>query len=411
MNARFADAVVEHHRPGDLVWVHDYQLMLRAGARCARASPRRASASSSTSPSPPRRSSASFPSGSRSSRACSGRTSSASTPLPTSATSRRRCCGPPARGPRWTASPGAGARCGSASSRWAWTRRASRELAGDPAVVEEMRRLRAGSERLLVGIDRLDYTKGIPRRLLAYEQLLLRHPELREHVRMVQVAVPSRTGRGGVPGRARDGGRAGGAHQRRVRDADLVPGALPLPRPLARARSTALYRAADVLLVTPIRDGMNLVAKEFIAARSDGDGVLVLSEFAGAAAELAEALLVNPYDVEGTADALWRALQMPSRGAAHPDARPARTGGDATTCTGGRASSSTAWARTSNRRTRSAPRRRPRSPRPRRGSGRRPPRRCSSTTTGHWWSSRARRTSRCPMARCSPCSRPSQDAT
>src|SRR5262249_47373971 len=73
-----------------------------------------------------------------------------------------------------------------------------------------------------------------------------------------------------------------------------------------------LYRAADVLVVTPIRDGMNLVAKEFIAARSDGDGVLVLSEFTGAAAELAEALLVNPYDVEGTAEALCRALEMPA---------------------------------------------------------------------------------------------------
>jgi trehalose 6-phosphate synthase/phosphatase len=73
----------------------------------------------------------------------------------------------------------------------------------------------------------------------------------------------------------------------------------------------ALYRAADVMLVTPLRDGMNLVAKEFVAARTDEDGVLLLSEFAGAADELTDALLVNPYDVDATADAVHRALTMP----------------------------------------------------------------------------------------------------
>ena len=120
---------------------------------------------------------------------------------------------------------------------------------------------------------------------------------------------------------------------------------------------TALYRAADVMLVTPIRDGMNLVAKEFVAARTDDDGVLVLSEFAGAAAELAEALLVNPYDVEGTAEALLAGAADAGRGAPHPDDRAARAGRRPTTCTAGPASSSTAWARTSSRRTRSARRR------------------------------------------------------
>ena len=82
-------------------------------------------------------------------------------------------------------------------------------------------------------------------------------------------------------------------------------------RGLPAEEVVALYRAADAMLVTPLRDGMNLVAKEFVASRTDEDGVLVLSEFAGAASELAEAVHVNPYDVEGTAEAFYRALTMP----------------------------------------------------------------------------------------------------
>ncbi len=163
--------------------------------------------------------------------------------------------------------------------------------------------------RVLVGIDRLDYTKGIPRRLLAFERLLLRHPELTERVRLIQVAVPSRTNVGAYQ-EFRDQldaliGRSHGAF--------ATPSWAPihyLYRGLSQEDVVALYRAADVMLVTPIRDGMNLVAKEFVAARTDEDGVLVLSEFAGAASELAEALRVNPYDVEETAQAYHRALTM-----------------------------------------------------------------------------------------------------
>lgn len=162
----------------------------------------------------------------------------------------------------------------------------------------------------LVAIDRLDYTKGIPRRLLAYEQLLRRHPELRERVTLIQIAVPSRTG---VK-----------AYQRFRRHVDALvgringtygtPGWTPIQylyRGFSQAELVALYRSADVMLVTPVRDGMNLVAKEFVASRVDGDGVLVLSEFTGAAVELAEAVLVNPYHIEEAADAYYRALTMP----------------------------------------------------------------------------------------------------
>ena len=183
-------------------------------------------------------------------------------------------------------------------------------LAESPGVKALVEAHRAEGVRLLVGIDRLDYTKGIPRRLLAYEALLVRHPELRGKVRLVQVSVPSRENveayrefRGDVD-----------ALVGHIHGEFATPTWAPihyLYRGLTQEEVVALYRAADAVLVTPLRDGMNLVAKEFVASRPDGDGVLVLSEFAGAAAELSEALRVNPYDVDRTADTMYRALHMP----------------------------------------------------------------------------------------------------
>jgi trehalose 6-phosphate synthase/phosphatase len=195
---------------------------------------------------------------------------------------------------------------------------AFRTLARDPAVEGEVEAIRGdGSVRILVGVDRLDYTKGIPRRLMAYEQMLRAHPELRERVRLVQVAVPSRTGVEAYQDfRALVDGLVG-----RINGAFGTPRWVPVHyilRGLSEPDLVALYRAADVMLVTPLRDGMNLVAKEFIASRVDGDGVLVLSEFAGASWELPEALPVNPYDVEGAAEVFYRALSM------GPDERRAR---------------------------------------------------------------------------------------
>ncbi|RKH34403.1 bifunctional alpha,alpha-trehalose-phosphate synthase (UDP-forming)/trehalose-phosphatase [Corallococcus sicarius] len=185
-------------------------------------------------------------------------------------------------------------------------------LAQEPAVMEEVKTLHARShgERLLVGIDRLDYTKGIPRRLLAVQRVLERSPALRGRLRFIQVAVPSRTE---VQAYAeyretvdelvgRINGTYGTVHSTPVHY---------LYRSLNEKQLVSLYRGTDVMLVTPVRDGMNLVAKEFCASRPDEDGVLVLSEFAGAAAEMRDALLVNPYDVEGMADAIEEALEMP----------------------------------------------------------------------------------------------------
>jgi trehalose 6-phosphate synthase/phosphatase len=167
-----------------------------------------------------------------------------------------------------------------------------------------------GDTRLLLGVDRLDYTKGIPRRLLAFERLLQQHPELEGEVRLVQLAVPTRSE---VPVYRRFREQIDGLVGR-INGSFGTPTWTPvhhLVRSVGDAELVALYRATDVMVVTPVRDGMNLVAKEFVATRADGDGVLVLSEFAGAAVELGDALLVNPYDLDGTARALHRALMMP----------------------------------------------------------------------------------------------------
>jgi len=183
-------------------------------------------------------------------------------------------------------------------------------LARSPEVEGRARAHRADGTPILLGIDRLDYTKGIQRRLLAFEALLRAQPELRRRVRLVQVAVPSRENVEAY----RELRDEVDALVGRIHGEFATPGWSPihyLYRGLEPTDLVALYRAADAVLVTPLRDGMNLVAKEFVASRPDGDGVLVLSEFAGASAELAEALLVNPYDVESTAEVFYRALTLP----------------------------------------------------------------------------------------------------
>ncbi len=185
-------------------------------------------------------------------------------------------------------------------------------LANSPELPERVAELRRaqGVEQLILGVDRLDYTKGIPRKLLAVERLLERSPQYRGKVRLLQIAVPSRENvaeykslRADVEGLVgRINGSSGSLH-----DAPIHY----LYKPLTSDELIASYRAAEIMVVTPLRDGMNLVAKEYVASRTDGDGVLVLSELAGAASELGEALTVNPYDVESLAISLDRALSMP----------------------------------------------------------------------------------------------------
>ncbi|MFY1672313.1 alpha,alpha-trehalose-phosphate synthase (UDP-forming) [Plantactinospora sp. WMMB334] len=184
-------------------------------------------------------------------------------------------------------------------------------LANRPDVVTRAARIRqdlGDPQHMLLSVDRMDYTKGIEQRLKAYSELLATgHVKVRDTV-MVQVAVPSRERveqyqilRERVE---REVGRINGEFGR-VGE----PAIHYLTQPFDRAELTALYRAADIMAVTPLRDGMNLVAKEFVAARVDDGGALLLSEFAGAAAEFPEAFLVNPHDLEGLKLTLMHAIQ------------------------------------------------------------------------------------------------------
>ncbi|HSC92004.1 MAG TPA: trehalose-6-phosphate synthase [Gaiellaceae bacterium] len=183
-----------------------------------------------------------------------------------------------------------------------------------PAVERVLQPLRRQFEgrRVLLGVDRLDYTKGILERLRAIELLLERRPELRRDLAFVQIAVPTR-------GEVREYaslrrqveelvGRINGRFTEPGRDVPLHY----LYRGVPGDRLLAYYRLADVCLVTPLRDGMNLVAKEYVTVQGaeGGAGVLVLSEFTGAAAELAGALTCNPWDVEGLADAIAASLDL-----------------------------------------------------------------------------------------------------
>ncbi|HZY17067.1 MAG TPA: alpha,alpha-trehalose-phosphate synthase (UDP-forming) [Ramlibacter sp.] len=165
--------------------------------------------------------------------------------------------------------------------------------------------------KLLVGVDRLDYSKGLPQRMRAFRELLAKHPETRKSATLIQIASPSREDVSAYTDILHELESLCGSINGNYGELDWMP-VRYMHRTVARGRLPGLYRASRVALVTPLRDGMNLVAKEFIAAQDPEDpGVLVLSRFAGAAEQLKEALLVNPYDTEGTAAAIHLALQMP----------------------------------------------------------------------------------------------------
>jgi alpha,alpha-trehalose-phosphate synthase [UDP-forming] len=190
-------------------------------------------------------------------------------------------------------------------------------MARSPESLERAKRIRedlGNPDVVLLGIDRLDYTKGISHRLRAFGELLdegyLRPPT----AALIQVASPSRERveeyqrlRGEVEGFV---GRINGDHGQVGR-----PAVHYLHQSFPREEMAALYLAADVMLVTPLRDGMNLVAKEYVACRYDESGALILSEFTGAADELRQAYLINPWDIDGTKEAILRAAnQNPSDG-------------------------------------------------------------------------------------------------
>ena len=164
-------------------------------------------------------------------------------------------------------------------------------------------------ETLIVGVDRMDYTKGIVERLMAVEKLIEEHPYYLERLTMVQIAAPSRSR---IPSYIELNRKVKETVERinqRYQTAQWKP-ILLIERQCSHAEVDLWYRAASVCLVTSLHDGMNLVAKEYVAAHDDEDGVLVLSKFTGAATELLDALIVNPYDIEGVAEAVHQALEM-----------------------------------------------------------------------------------------------------
>jgi trehalose 6-phosphate synthase len=184
-------------------------------------------------------------------------------------------------------------------------------LASSPLIrarAEQIRKELGEPKTVILGVDRLDYTKGIEQRFKVYRELLSENRLTVPETVMVQVATPSRERvehyqalRVKVE---REVGRINGDHGRVG-----VPAVHYLHQSYSRSELVALYCAADVMTVTPLRDGMNLVAKEYVAARVDLGGALVLSEFAGAAGELRQAYLCNPHDLQGVKDALMRAVQ------------------------------------------------------------------------------------------------------
>jgi len=165
--------------------------------------------------------------------------------------------------------------------------------------------------KLIIGVDRLDYSKGIDRRFSAYAKLLERYPEHRAKVSFLQIAPPSRMDVSAYRAMRRDLERLLGRINGEFADYDWVP-LRYVNKTYNHVALAGLYRTAQVAFVTPLRDGMNLVAKEYIAAQDPEDpGVLVLSRFAGAARQLREALIVNPFDEQSMVDALHRGLSMP----------------------------------------------------------------------------------------------------
>jgi trehalose 6-phosphate synthase/phosphatase len=188
------------------------------------------------------------------------------------------------------------------------------DLAGSPDIEAGVREIRDryDADYLALGVDRLDYTKGIVERLRAIELMLEQHPDMQGNFTFIQLSAPSRTKvhayqtlRGQIEQLVgRINGRFGGR------------GCLPVDyRYEGHTQETlvAFYRAADVALVTPLRDGMNLVAKEYVISKTDSAGCLVLSQFAGTSRELSDAILVNPYHPQSIADGIYRALMMPEK--------------------------------------------------------------------------------------------------
>jgi trehalose 6-phosphate synthase len=184
------------------------------------------------------------------------------------------------------------------------------QRAASTAYIKRMRESLSG-RALAISAERLDYSKGLPNRFEGFARLLARYPQQQRHISMLQIAARSREDVAEYQILRRELDRLAGDINGRFSQFDWVP-LRYMTQTVARTKLAGLFRIARIGIVTPLRDGMNLVAKEFVAAQDPADpGVLILSQFAGAAEELTDALLVNPYDPDAIADAMNAALEMP----------------------------------------------------------------------------------------------------
>ena len=308
VNERFAELIADQIRPGDVVWIHDYHLLLLPAMIRERAPHANISFFLHT-PFPEAATVSALPfakellAGMVDADVIGFHTDEyANNFLEASRASGRQVVGRMVRAEgRWAAVKTRP--MGVNSERF-------EQLATDARVISQAAKIRSIPAALMLGVDRLDYTKGIPQRLLAFEYLLEKRPHLRGHVSLLQIAVPTRSGV-----RAYDDLKdVVESIVFRINQRFATPAWLPvdyLYTAVDVQTLAALYLAADVMLVTPHRDGLNLVAKEFIATRVDNEGVLILSKFAGAAVELEAALQVNPNHIPELAKACERALAMP----------------------------------------------------------------------------------------------------
>lgn len=189
-----------------------------------------------------------------------------------------------------------------------FTAMAEREF--EDVQIDRMRQQVLGRKQV-IGVDRLDYSKGLPDRMKAFERLLVLHPEMQKKVSLLQIAPPTREDVSAYQDIRLELEGLSGAINGRYADFNWSP-IRYIHRTVERDKLAALFRSSQVGLVTPMRDGMNLVAKEYVAAQDpENPGVLVLSQFAGAAEDLIEALIVNPFDLDDMARSLHTALMMP----------------------------------------------------------------------------------------------------
>jgi trehalose 6-phosphate synthase/phosphatase len=310
VNRRFADAVVSVAQPGDAVWVHDYHLMLLP----ALLRERLPDASIGFFLHIPFPSSEVFRILPRKERILTGLLGADLVGLHTYdyarhlVTSFRRILGIEFDD-RWISLTREHCRIG--VFPLGVDARGLRESASSPEVEQRLAELRreVPDRKVIIGVDRMDYTKGLPLRLSAFRRLLEREPAWRARALLLQLIVPSRSNISDYRLLKEEVERQIGAINGLFAHGGRTP-IQYLYRGVPKAELMAMFRLADVAFITPVRDGMNLVAKEYVSARPDNSGVLVLSEFAGAASEMGEALLVNPWDIDATSEALARALTM-----------------------------------------------------------------------------------------------------